>query len=169
MKAELIDVFGNDRMVADSARVSFASTAEDYSDERVAKLIRFLAREGHVNPFFHPQARFRLTAPIFVARQWFRSTVGVARSEVSRRYVDTEPEFFVPDQWRARPDKSIKQGSGEPCYDQHYPSAIYAEAMIHAKLAYRRLLEHGVAPEQARMVLPQSMYTSWIESGSLFY
>ena len=113
MKAELLGCFGSDDMVVDCARVSVNKKAKNYTTEQNAKLILYLAKHKHESPFFHPQAQFRITAPIFVARQWFRHEVGFSRNEQSRRYVDDAPELFYPDNWRARPDKSIKQGSGE--------------------------------------------------------
>jgi thymidylate synthase (FAD) len=170
MKAELISVMGDDLHVANCARTSMAKWKTEF-DEKDAKLIAYLAREGHWTPFAQPQVCFRLIAPIFVARQWFRHTVGVVRSEVSRRYVDSEPEFYVPSEWRSRPDKSIKQGSGDPLDPQDTVTAdlYYGRALDACKESYRHLINLGVAPEQARMVLPQSMMTQWIETGSLAY
>ena len=135
------------------------------------KLINYLAKHDHFTPFCHPQIQLRVTAPIFVARQWFRSTVGVARNEVSRRYVDDEPEFFMPEEWRSRPDGSIKQGSGGelPLTEHMRASDRYNRALERCIDAYQGMLRDGVAPEQARMILPQSMETQWIETGSLAY
>lgn len=106
---ELLEVFGNDLTVVNAARVSFhkIATVMETKDE---KLISYLAKHNHNSPFFHPQARFRLKMPIFVAREWFRHTVGFSRNEVSRRYVDDEPECWVPTELRAR-DVNKKQGS----------------------------------------------------------
>jgi len=145
-----------------------------------SKLISYLARHNHWTPFSHCYLKFRVKAPIFVRTQLFKHKVGLTENEVSRRYVDTPPEFYEPTEWRARPDKSIKQGSGEPCYpylEDYYrePEFIgyssYSERVgeIHeaALDQYNKLLEQNVAPEQARMVLPQSTYTEWIWSGSL--
>ena len=170
MQVELIDSMGDDLTVANVARVSmnkFHGTFEP-GDER---LINYLARERHVTPFFHPQVQLRLTAPIFVARQWFRSVIGVGRNEVSRRYVDEAPECFFPDSWRSRPEKSIKQGSGDDldADGQNEADLIYAQAVENCLAAYNDLLKLNVAPEQARMVLPQSMFTQWVETGSLAY
>lgn len=106
----------------------------------------------------------RETVPIFVARQRFKHMVGFTYNEVSRRYVDDEPTFYVPDSWRSRPDGSVKQGSGEPInhFDGWQPSST-KEALKD----YEYLLDSGIAPEQARMVLPQSMMTSYYTTGSL--
>jgi thymidylate synthase (FAD) len=143
----------------------------EFDPESDTRLIKYLAREKHVTPFFHPQIQLRITAPIFVARQWFRSTVGAARSEISRRYVDSAPEFFVPSTWRARPEGSIKQGSGGDldAENQVRAAGAYGRALGACQSAYDHLIKMGVAPEQARMILPQSMMTTWIETGSLAY
>lgn len=178
MKAELIGVFGSDEMVVDTARVTFDKHAEQYTPEQNAKLIHYLANYGHWSPFSHPKAQFRITAPIFIARQWEKHRVGSVRgydiydhNEVSRRYVDDEPTCFVPEEWRTRPDGSVKQGSGEPlaAHAKAVCDGIYNSAIDDARVRYEALLKYGVAPEQARMVLPQSMYTTWIETGSLAY
>ena len=170
MKAELLGVFGNDLMVVNAARVSFGKWKEEF-DESDSKLIRYLAKHDHFTPFCHPQIQFRITAPIFVARQWFRSTVGVARNETSRRYVDNSPEFFMPDEWRARPDGSIKQGSGNSVSQavSEKTRANYQNLVELAEWSYMEAIEDGIAPEQARMFLPQSMETQLIETGSLAY
>ncbi|MEA3639931.1 MAG: FAD-dependent thymidylate synthase [Lamprobacter sp.] len=168
MKAELLASLGSDLMVANAARVSMGKW-KDRFDEQDIKLINYLARNGHASPFFHPQIQFRITAPIFVARQWFRSNVGVARNEVSRRYVDDEPKFFIPDEWRSRPDGSIKQGSGNavPQPIEEKTQANYQNIVEFAQWSYMEAIGDGVAPEQARMILPQSMETQWIETASL--
>ncbi len=111
MNVELLDTFGDDLTVVNAARVSFAKESTEMS-ERDAKLVKYLAEHNHVTPFFHPQARFRLKMPIFVAREWFRHQIGFARNEVSRRYVDSEPEFWHPTILRQR-DSNKKQGSKE--------------------------------------------------------
>lgn len=170
MKVEYLAHFGNDLMVVNTARVSMGKEKAEL-DDADRRLIAYLAANNHITPFFHPQIQLRITAPIFVARQAFRSTVGTARNEISRRYVDDDPEFFVPDTWRSRPEASIKQGSGGPLPPafQFLAGGAYDRAVRTAVDAYERLLENGIAPEQARMVLPQSMETMWIETGSLAY
>jgi thymidylate synthase (FAD) len=170
MNAELLQVMGDDLMVVNAARVSVDKHHEVF-DESDARLIKYLYDHEHISPFFHAQIQMRIKAPIFVARQWFRSNIGVARNEVSRRYVDSEPEFFVPEIWRSRPEGSIKQGSGDalPEGKQFECNRTYKDVMDMMRDYYRHLLFLGVAPEQARMILPQSMYTTWIETGSLAY
>jgi thymidylate synthase (FAD) len=166
MSVELLDVFGDDLTVVNAARVSFAKESHEMTlgDE---KLVKYLALHNHVTPFFHPQARFRLKMPIFIAREWFRHQIGFARNEVSRRYVDTEPEFWMPEVLRQR-DVKKKQGSKDEQiqYNGHCLAHIQA---IHKKSleTYNYLLGHNVCPEQARAVLPQSMMTEFIETGSL--
>jgi len=165
---ELLETFGNDLTVVNAARVSFAKESHEFS-EQDGKLVRYLAKHHHITPFFHPQLRFRIKMPIFVAREWFRHQIGFARNEVSRRYVDSPPECYVPKKEDLRErDSNKKQGSK----DTAVPNAEYAYEVIndatHAAMdAYRNLLNNGVAPEVARMVLPQSMYTEFIETGSL--
>ncbi len=166
MSVELLDVFGDDLTVVNAARVSFAKESNEMSSGDV-KLIKYLADHNHVTPFFHPQARFRLKMPIFVAREWFRHQIGFARNEVSRRYVDTDPEFWMPTVLRER-DTNKKQGSKDT--EVQYNGHCLAKMELHndASLAlYKDLMKHGVCPEQARAVLPQSMMTEFIETGSL--
>jgi thymidylate synthase (FAD) len=165
---ELMDSFGDDLTVVNAARVSFAkeSTALEVRDE---KLIKYLADHEHITPFFHPQLRFRLKMPIYVAREWFRHTIGFARNEVSRRYVDDKAECYLPPPQSLRErDTNKKQGS------KTTPISFADE--VHEKIKefqdqavgfYESLLELNVAPEVARGVLPQSMYTEFIETGSL--
>lgn len=162
-----MDSMGSDLTVANAARVSFAKHKEelDGSDE---KLIKFLADHGHWSPFSHVFIQFKIDAPIFVARQLQKHQVGLAWNEVSRRYVDSTPEFYSPDEWRRRAiDK--KQGSmSEPVPSQKVVKSIKEEFDAVALDCYNRLLKLKVCPEQARMVLPQDMITSWYWSGSVY-
>jgi thymidylate synthase (FAD) len=166
MSVELLDVFGDDLTVVNAARVSFdkLSTEMSLKDE---KLIAYLAKHNHNSPFFHPQARFRLKMPLFVAREWFRHQIGFARNEVSRRYVDTDPEFWLPTQLRQR-DENKKQGSKQEQIQYNGHCLVHIQKTNERALeTYKYLLGHGVCPEQARCVLPQSMMTEFIETGSL--
>lgn len=189
MKAEYIDHMGDDLRVVNAARVSFdkesawesVPTGLDWYQEaegvgptsitrlpeRDVRLIGYLARHGHWTPFAHPQITIRETVPIFVARQRFKHMVGFIYNEVSRRYVDDTPEFFVPDAWRSRPDGSVKQGSGAAVNGQLNKTTRYVEFLDRARELYDTMLAEGIAPEQARMVLPQSMMTSYYVTGSL--
>ena len=166
MKIELLNSMGSDITVANAARVSFAMESEEFGS-RDKKLIRYLAAHGHWTPFAHVQLQFRIKAPLYVARQLHKSSVGLAVNEVSRRYVDFTPEFHAPEAWRKRaPNK--KQGSLNETLDNDsllYNS--YWDLMTKAEDLYSFMLEKGVAPEQARMVLPQSMMTEWYWTGSL--
>lgn len=165
---ELLETFGSDLTVVNAARVSFAKEVTEMT-ERDRKLVKYLADHEHVTPFFHPQARFRIKMPIFVAREWYRHQIGLARNEVSRRYVDTPPELWIPSEVgvRAR-DPKAKQGSKEEAVPNanEVVSTIAAHGR-HTVDFYHSLLEKGLAPEIARGVLPQSMYTEFIETGSL--
>lgn len=178
MRVELIDRMGSDLSVVNAARVSFDKESDwepaeggDFMEagyclsQKDTKLINYLAKHNHFTPFTHPQITLRETVPIFVARQRFKHVVGFTYNEVSRRYVDDEPEFYVPDVWRSRPDGSVKQGSGDGVIDGVGP--WYTSHIEDSLDLYENLLAEGVAPEQARMVLPQSMYTSYYVTGSL--
>jgi thymidylate synthase (FAD) len=165
---ELVDTFGDDLTVVNAARVSFHKEVNEMrpADER---LIHYLAEHQHVTPFFHPQARFRIKMPIFVAREWYRHQIGFARNEVSRRYVDSRPECWVPSATDLRErDPKLKQGSRiDPV---PYSEAVHAQVQDFIGKAvefYELLLRANVAPEVARAVLPQSMYTEFIETGSI--
>lgn len=163
---ELLDTFGDDLTVVNAARVSFHKEATEMTP-RDAKLVKYLADHNHITPFFHPQARMRIKMPIFVAREWFRHTIGFARNEVSRRYVDEKPEMYCPEVIRAR-DANLKQGSKPDPVDQHDQAKdIVQSANEYALDAYERLLQMGTAPEVARTVLPQGMYTEFVETASL--
>ena len=165
---EVLEVFGNDLTVVNAARVSFAKESVEFT-ARDEGLIRYLATHKHTSPFFHPQIRLRIKMPIFVAREWFRHTVGFSRNEVSRRYVDTVPEVWIPQpgELRAR-DPKAKQGSKEePVEGAEAIVGELKESAARTVAQYSALLARGVAPEIARSVLPQGMYTEFIETASL--
>ena len=182
ISVEFVDKMGSDISVSNSARVSFGKWKEEF-DEKDAKLIDFLAREEHMTPFRHNAIQVRCKAPIFIARQLGKHQAGLSWNEISRRYVDTKPEFFVPEVWRSRPEGGIKQGSGYD-FSEHeqfnlYYDQIYCEWDTgNIKEAYEwfvdkcvdfyeQMLSKGVAPEMARMILPQSMLTEWVWTGNL--
>lgn len=165
-KVELVTTMGDDLMVVNVARVSFDKFHEVFEEGKDDKLISYLAKHQHWSPFAHPQAQFRIKAPIFVARQLVKHQIGLTWNEVSRRYVDSEPEFYFPTTWRARAE-SVKQGSGEDLEDSKSLDIYPRQAMEHCMVAYKILIDSNVAPEQARMVLPQNMMTEWIWTGSL--
>lgn len=165
-KVELLETFGNDLTVVNAARVSLGKHTDTFT-ERDAKLCKYLADHDHISPFFHPQARFRLKMPIWMAREWFRHTVGFARNEVSRRYVDDPPTFHMPECFRTRAANK-KQGSNDDVHPENdLMEAIMKESCRHSLMCYNSLIQNDVPPEQARMVLPQNMMTEFIETGSL--
>ncbi len=182
IKVTYIDHMGSDLSVVNAARVSFGKTSEmDMSDQwgppklkdKDAKLIHYLAKHGHYVPFGHAFASFHVKAPIFVARQLVKHKF-LRWNEISRRYVDDDPEFYEPDEWRGRANDK-KQGSTGVVEDVNtsvivadvYGEYIYADYKDIAADTYNELICQGVAPEQARMVLPQSTMTEWYWSGSL--
>jgi len=170
MEVRLVDSMGSDlSVVVNAARVSFDKVSELESNgnlkESDKRIIKFLARENHWTPFGHVSLSFHIKAPIFVARQLGKHQVGLVWNEISRRYVDSPPEFFYPDNWRKR-NVDKKQGSHE---DEFVEEINYSANFIvsQAVRVYTEMLEAGVCPEQARMVLPQNMYTEWYWTGSL--
>ena len=170
IEVELIDHMGTDASVVNAARVSFGKRIKEMS-EGDTKLIRYLAKHNHWSPFGHASVQFRIKAPIFVARQLVKHQVGLTWNEISRRYVEHEPEFYEVDSWRGRPINK-KQGSSEEeivWIDRSTRTdALQSQVETIALKNYNRMLEAGVAPEQARMILPQSMMTEWYWSGTLY-
>jgi len=181
MEVKLVDRMGSDLSVVNAARVSFAKTSEwdsipdvgpveGYLQVGDEKLIKYLAKHNHWSPFGHASMQFHIKAPVFVARQLVKHQVGLVWNEVSRRYVDDEVEFYNPEEWRGKPTNS-KQGSSDEVIDINPRNKMideYKSLCKSAKWTYEYLLRKGVAPEQARMVLPQSMYTEWYWSGTLY-
>ena len=157
---------GSDLTVANAARVSYAKIKEKF-DNNDEKLIKFLATHNHWSPFAHASLQFRIKAPIFVARQLVKHQVGLSWNEVSRRYVDFPPELYKPDSWRGRPINS-KQGSDGTVDLGKTIDHNLETTMESCLVLYNTMIEKGVAPEQARMVLPQSMMTEWYWSGTLY-
>ena len=170
MQVKLIDKMGSDLTVVNAARVSFANKHEELNVKTDTRLISFLAKHGHWSPFAHCSMQFHIQAPVFVARQLVKHQVGLSWNEVSRRYVDLEVEFYEPEVWRGKADDK-KQGSSDEEIDINPRKILvndYQQVMKNAKWTYEELLRKGVAPEQARMVLPQSMMTEWYWSGTLY-
>lgn len=170
MEVKLIEAMGSDLTVVNAARVSFNKESHLVGGELLekdVKLINYLAKHKHYSPFGHCFATFRIKAPIFVARQ-LQKHAYLRMNEVSRRYVDDTPEFYIPTEWRERA-KNKKQGSGEVLNyeDNNLWYGAYRECAVEALNLYEDMIRSGVAPEMARMVLPQSLYTEWYWSGSL--
>ena len=159
----LIDSCGSDLSVVNAARVSFHKESKEFTDKD-AKLVSYLAKHEHLSPFNHCFMSFRVKAPIFSARQMVKHKF-LPWNEVSRRYVDEEPEFYFPDKWRGKPiDK--KQGSDGVVNDVIMEKQT-TRCIQRALYQYDYMIKAGVAPEQARMVLPQNTMTEWIWSGTL--
>ena len=183
LKVTYIDHMGSDLSVVNAARVSFGKKSEWNPDWREhyykpllpadSKLIKYLAKHRHMSPFGHCFASFHVKAPIFVARQLVKHKF-LRWNEISRRYVDDKPEFYQPDEWRGRADNKKQGSEGVVDIDENtFPwvdygsSGDYGMYLETCEAGYKSLLEKGVAPEQARMVLPQSTMTEWYWSGSL--
>ena len=166
MKVELIDKMGTDLSVVNAARVSYAKYKDSFEDKD-GKLIKFLAEHNHWSPFAHASLQFRIKAPVFVARQLVKHQVGLVWNEISRRYVDYEPELYEPKEWRGRPQNSKQGSDGKVTIDSNEKHRLDM-TMEQCKIIYNSLIGKGIAPEQARMVLPQSMMTEWIWSGTLY-
>ena len=166
MDVNYIDHMGTDLTVCNAARVSF-DKHHDLLTSGDEKLIGYLAKHDHWTPFSHCTATFRIKAPIFVARQLFKHKVGLTENEISRRYVDNEPEFYMPEVWRGKA-KNKKQGSSGILSDNEYIGEAVKSIYERAATMYNSLItKAGVAPEQARMVLPQGMFTEWFWTGSM--
>ncbi len=175
MQVDYIDHMGSDVNVVNAARVSFAKEASTFDLEKDTKLINYLAKHNHWSPLAHTSVSIRVKAPIFMARQFVKHQIGLVWNEESRRYIDDTPTFWYPKHWRSRPENA-KQGSGKETVDiiTYYGSQgkngcedPVATSVGVALEVYQELLDKGVAPEQARMVLPQNTMTNWIWTGSL--
>ena len=161
MKATLIDHMGSDLSVVNAARVSFRKEHSEFEEPADTRLINYLAKHGHWSPFGHASMQFHIKAPVFVARQLVKHQVGLVWNEVSRRYVDDEPEFYEPTEWRLAAEDKKQGSSNETVKYSILPAHTYA------KECYENMLRMDIAPEMARMVLPQSMMTEWYWSGTL--
>jgi len=187
----LVDHMGSDLSVVNAARVSFDKEAEWAYDEeglkkvtghnwqadrlrrefkklsdKDQKLVEYLAKHNHWTPFAHPQITLRIKAPISIRTQFFKHKQGFVENEISRRYVSFDPEFYIP-QWRGEPKNGAKQGSDDFITLSSEATEAYKNSVETCLETYINLLDVGVAPEQARFVLPQAMYTEWYWTGSL--
>lgn len=181
MKVDLVDHMGSDLTVVNAARVSFNKESDwnywrdkddgdlvkSYMKDKDKKLISYLARHNHWTPFGHCSAQFRILAPIFVARQLVKHQIGLVWNEVSRRYVSNSPDFWRADEWREVSDDKKQGSSSKIVKENDTVSYIYRETVRHCTDTYNLMLEKGVCPEQARTILPQSLYTEWYWSGTL--
>ena len=162
ISVSLVDHMGSDLSVVNAARVSFAKEHKEFDNVADTKLINYLAKHNHWSPFGHGSMQFAISAPVFVARQLVKHQVGLVWNEVSRRYVDNEPEFYTPTEWRKSAENK-KQGSSDETVEYSV-----LPAYTFAKQCYENMLRMDIAPEMARMVLPQSMMTEWYWSGTLY-
>lgn len=180
-EVQLVDWMGDDLSVVNAARVSFdkESSWEYEKDSHIhlsekslsdkdKKLIKYLAEHNHWSPFSHTSISLRVKAPLFVGRQLAKHQVGGAWNEVSRRYVDSEPEFYFPDKWRGRAENK-KQGSSDEEVVLNKSIAGPRGLTLLALKQYELMLQTGVCPEQARMILPQNTMTEWIWTGSVYF
>jgi len=173
MNVTLVEKMGTDLTVVNAARVSFGKKKTKFSKQD-EKLIKYLARHNHWTPFGHCNLQFHIVAPVFVARQLVKHQIGLVWNEISRRYVDSEPEFYQPEEWRLKADDK-KQGSSDEVWGvrDHRdivddPSIAYQNICNEARSKYLHWVNVlNICPEQARMVLPQSMMTEWYWSGTL--
>ena len=175
MRVEYVDHMGSDINVVNAARVSFAKEVKEIDLEKDKKLITYLAKHNHWSPLAHTSVSIRVKAPIFMARQFVKHQIGLVWNEESRRYIDDTPEFYLPQVWRGRPTNA-KQGSSSEVIETGFfqscggemPVSEMAKLFVEDALTmYEDLLVSGIAPEQARMFLPQNTMTNWIWTGSL--
>ena len=166
MKVTYIDHMGTDDSVCLAARVSFNKHPDNYTDEQNARLISYLAKHNHWTPFAHCFITLRFKAPIAIHAQCVKHQIGFAMNTVSRRYVSDTPEYFVP-KFRYKPEGNIKQGSSNTHRLVGLWQNRYIEHLKHSIKLYNEMLDGGIAPEQARFVLPQGVMTEWMWSGSL--
>jgi len=170
MNVDLIDVMGSDLSVVNAARVSFGKVHDELT-EGDKKLIKYLATHGHWTPFGHATLSYRVAAPVYVARQLVKHQIGLTWNEVSRRYIDDDPEFEFPTQWRGRAEDK-KQGSTNEdivWLDRETRTGSLVRDVCDFSLeVYKKMLNAGICPEQARMVLPQNTITEWLWTGSLY-
>lgn len=167
ISVEYMDHMGSDCTVVNAARVSFNKEIKTMSLSDV-KLLQYLAKHRHWSPFAHTSIQFRCKAPIFLARQLVKHQVGGVWNEVSRRYVDSAPEFYIPKVVHKYP-QNAKQGCGEEHFFSEYFVGEILAVTKDADDEYNRLIAEGIAPEEARMVLPLNTMTEWIWTGSLMF
>ncbi len=173
MEVTLIEKMGTDLTVVNAARVSFGKKKTKFTKQD-EKLIRYLANHNHWTPFGHCSMQYHISAPVFVARQLVKHQIGLVWNEVSRRYVDSEPEFYQPEEWRLKAENK-KQGSSNKVWKAEDewgiiddPNIAYENMCNNARRKYLHWVNDlNICPEQARMVLPQSMITEWYWSGTL--
>ncbi len=165
MKVELVEIFGNDLMVVNAARVSFGKSKKEF-DVKDVKLIKYLKEHKHIAPFRHPQLQFRITCPIYVERQLFKHQVGLSANSISGRYVDFSDSYTTIKEWRKQ-SISSKQGSEGLVEHQEICNTLENDVITYCKQIYQQLINLGVSKEQARTILPLNLNTTFIWTGSL--
>src|SRR5690606_1014691 len=167
MKVELLDFFGGDDNHVNVARVSYGKEASNYTEEQNSRLLKYLVNHGHTSPFRHSQLQFRIKCPIYVERQLFKHQVGISVNSISGRYVDFSDSYYKIEQFRTQ-SKDSKQGSGEDLSQEKNDivKQIQSDVIDYCKWAYEAMIFHGVSKEQARSVLPLSLETEFIWTGS---
>lgn len=173
MNAEYVTHTGNDLLVANIARVSFNKESTEFTYIKDKKkgsdegIIKYLAAHHHWTPFSHPSITLRIKAPVPIRTQMFKHKVGFTENEESRRYISSTPELFIPETFRSKPDENAKQGSSGDHPDSDKYLLMYKDYCSNLIDVYEEMVEDGVAPEQARLILPQGCMVNWIWTGSL--
>lgn len=167
-EVQYVDHMGSDVNIVNAARVSFAKEVKEFNLDTDTRLLNYLAKHNHWSPFAHTCISVRCKVPLFVARQLVKHQVGGNWNEESRRYIDTTPEFWLPDHYHYRPDNK-KQGSGAVHQASRIIRSLDEAHIEHCLNEYETRLEWGVAPEEARMVLPLYTMTNFIWTGSLLF
>ncbi len=168
IKVEYIDHMGSDVNIVNAARVSFAKEVKEFNLSTDGRLLNYLAKHNHWSPFAHTCISVRCKVPLFIARQLVKHQVGGNWNEESRRYIDSEPEFWLPEYFHYRPTNA-KQGSGDiHRHSEYYIGYMYSHTE-RALQVYKEMLTYDVAPEEARMVLPLNTMTNFIWTGSLLF
>jgi len=164
---ELLDFFGGDDNHVNVARVSYGKEASNYTENQNSRLLKYLVNHGHTSPFRHSQLQFRIKCPIYVERQLFKHQVGISVNSISGRYVDFSDSYYKIEQFRTQ-SKDSKQGSGEDLSQEKNDivKQIQSDVIDYCKWAYEAMIFHGVSKEQARSVLPLSLETEFIWTGS---
>ena len=162
MRAEILNYFGNDLMIANVARVSYNKESKELG-EKDGKLLKYLAEHKHTSPFRHAQLQFRIECPIFVERQLFTHQIGWARNSISGRYVDFSDTYWTPEQYRLQSANSKQGSAGDIDSDKNdYFKARVEEIIKQSKQLYQEMSDYGVAKEQCRIHLPLALQTKFI-------
>jgi thymidylate synthase (FAD) len=166
ISVEYLSHMGSDDAVCDAARVSFSKQASAYTPAQNAKLISYLARNNHWTPFAHTAISFRIGAAVPIRTQCFKHKQGFVENEESRRYISSTPELFIPDEFRTAPENAKQGSSGTHPRSDGWKELYVAHCQSGIEL-YKAMIAVGIAPEQARFVLPQGVIVNWVWTGNL--